>query len=398
MLIEGINYAADHGADVINMSVGDKIESPAMNEACSQAAAKGAILIAASGNTGDSSLCYPAAYSSVVSVGSIESDGAHSDFSTYNKYVEAAAPGRGICMPYILNNNTTYARVTGTSYSAAQVAAMAAMVKSMDKSVTCKFNYLFKDYGVFTMEVQVDKPDYNAGNLTYHVFGEADFAPDASVTFTVKHDHEFRFSDPTWEENYTVDQEPTCTKAGAESIHCSVCGESKPDSVREIPALGHNWKKITYTWSQDYKKVTATAVCKNNADHTLLETVKTKAATTPATIKKEGKTVYTATFKKEAFSEQKKTVKLPKLVAVKTVKLNKTKATLAVGKKLQLKVKAITPKNAAIKTVKWTSSNKKVATVDKNGKVTARSAGTCKITCTATDGSKKKATVTITVE
>ena len=137
MLIEGINYAADHGADVINMSVGDKIESPAMNEACSQAAAKGAILIAASGNTGDSSLCYPAAYSSVVSVGSIESDGAHSDFSTYNKYVEAAAPGRGICMPYILNNNTTYARVTGTSYSAAQVAAMAAMVKSMDKSVTC---------------------------------------------------------------------------------------------------------------------------------------------------------------------------------------------------------------------------------------------------------------------
>ena len=268
----------------------------------------------------------------------------------------------------------------------------------VDKSVTCKFNYLFKDYGVFTMEVQVDKPDYNAGNLTYHVFGEADFAPDASVTFTVKHDHEFRFSDPTWEENYTVDQEPTCTKAGAESIHCSVCGESKPDSVREIPALGHNWKKITYTWSQDYKKVTASAVCKNNADHTLSETAKTKAVTTPATIKKEGKTVYTATFKKEAFSEQKKTVKLPKLVAVKTVKLNKTKATLAVGKKLQLKVKAITPKNAAIKTVKWTSSNKKVATVDKNGKVTARSAGTCKITCTATDGSKKKATVTITVE
>ena len=137
MVIKGIDYAADHGVDVINMSVGDKIESPAMNEACSRAAAKGVILVAASGNSGDSSVFYPAAYSSVVSVGSIESDGAHSDFSTYNKYVEAAAPGRGILMPFVLNNYASYARLNGTSGSAAQVSAMAAMVKSMDKSVTC---------------------------------------------------------------------------------------------------------------------------------------------------------------------------------------------------------------------------------------------------------------------
>lgn len=137
MVIEGIDYAADHGASVINMSVGDKIESPSMNEACSRAAARGVILVAATGNSGDSSVFYPAAYSSVVSVGSIESDGAHSDFSTYNKYVDAAAPGRGIRMPYVVNGDASYSRMTGTSASAPQVAAMAAMVKAMDKSVTC---------------------------------------------------------------------------------------------------------------------------------------------------------------------------------------------------------------------------------------------------------------------
>ena len=130
-LIKGIDYAAEHGADVINMSLGDEHESAAMNEACSRAAAKGAILVAAAGNTGDSTIMYPASYSSVVSVGSIETDGAHSDFSTYNKYVDVAAPGRGILMPA----KTAYARITGTSASSPQVAAMAAMVKSMDPSV-----------------------------------------------------------------------------------------------------------------------------------------------------------------------------------------------------------------------------------------------------------------------
>ena len=137
MVIKGINYAVEHGADVISMSIGDKIESPAMNEACSQAAAKGVILVAATGNSGDSSVYYPASYSSVVSVGSIESDGAHSDFSTYNKYVDVAAPGRGIRMPSIVNGASGYKTLTGTSGSVPQVAAMAAMVKAMDPSVKC---------------------------------------------------------------------------------------------------------------------------------------------------------------------------------------------------------------------------------------------------------------------
>ncbi len=80
------------------------------------------------------------------------------------------------------------------------------------------------------------------------------------------------------------------------------------------------------------------------------------------------------------------------------ITLNKTKATLAKGKTLQLKVKAIKPADAFNQKVKWSTSNKKVATVDKNGKVKAIGKGSCVITCAATDGSGIKATCKITVK
>ena len=64
-------------------------------------------------------------------------------------------------------------------------------------------------------------------------------------------------------------------------------------------------------------------------------------------------------------------------------------AVVAVGKSVTLK---------ANKKVTWKSSNKKIATVDQNGKVTAKKAGKVTITCTAQDAGKKKATCVITVK
>ena len=77
--------------------------------------------------------------------------------------------------------------------------------------------------------------------------------------------------------------------------------------------------------------------------------------------------------------------------------LNVTEKTLKKGKTLTLKIKTIKPADAVNQKVKWTSSNPKVAKVDKNGKVTAVGKGSCVITCTAQDGSKVKATVKIKV-
>ena len=84
-------------------------------------------------------------------------------------------------------------------------------------------------------------------------------------------------------------------------------------------------------------------------------------------------------------------------IPVESIKLNKTKATLSKGAALQLKVSKIKPANATNQKVKWTSSNKKVATVSKNGKVKATGEGTCMIICAAQDGSGVQASVKITV-
>lgn len=83
-------------------------------------------------------------------------------------------------------------------------------------------------------------------------------------------------------------------------------------------------------------------------------------------------------------------------VAVKSVALNAKTATVNVNKTYQLKA-TLNPTNATNKNVTWKSSNTKVATVDANGKVTAKAAGTVTITVTTKDGNKT-ATCKITVK
>ena len=107
--------------------------------------------------------------------------------------------------------------------------------------------------------------------------------------------------------------------------------------------------------------------------------------------KKKGTAVITAKYGKKKLT-CKVTVKQP----VKSIKLNKTSATLKKGKSLTLKA-TISPSSANNKAVTWSSSNKKVATVSSKGVVKAVGNGTATITVKAKDGSGKKATCKITV-
>lgn len=84
---------------------------------------------------------------------------------------------------------------------------------------------------------------------------------------------------------------------------------------------------------------------------------------------------------------------------VTSVKLNKKSVTLKTkGKTKQYTLKATVTKNANNKSLKWTTTNSKIATVNQKGKVTAKKKGTCYIVATAKDGSKKIARCKVTVK
>ena len=127
----------------------------------------------------------------------------------------------------------------------------------------------------------------------------------------------------------------------------------------------------------------------------------TKVATVSSSGKVTAKAVGTATITCTAKDGSgvkatcKVTVKKP-VVKVSKITLNKTSASLIKGDTLALKA-TVTPATATNKAVIWKSSNTKIATVSSTGKVTAKAAGTVTITCTAKDGSGKKATCRITV-
>ena len=161
-------------------------------------------------------------------------------------------------------------------------------------------------------------------------------------------------------------------------------------------------KKIAYVAKGKTIKLTTTVKVKPNKKANKGVTYKS-ANTKIATVTKKGvvkgKKVGTTkiTVKSKKNSKKKATIKI-KVVknAVKKVTLNKKDAVLGVGKSVKLKATVKAAKKSSYKGVKWTTSNKKVATV-KKGTVKGIKAGTAKITATALDGSKKKATCKVVV-
>ncbi len=95
-LTDAVDTCVNNGAKVINMSLGGAGSSNTEKNALQAAANTGVLLIAASGNDGDSTLSYPASYDSVMAVGAVDQSGKHAEFSQYTSQVEVAAPGEAI--------------------------------------------------------------------------------------------------------------------------------------------------------------------------------------------------------------------------------------------------------------------------------------------------------------
>lgn len=107
----------------------------------------------------------------------------------------------------------------------------------------------------------------------------------------------------------------TCKREGCGKIFSDEAGTvviTMADTVD--PAKGHDYSEVTFTWADDYSKVTATSICKNDASHVLNETATATAQTTDASCTEDGKTVYTAEFPRDTgLGIQTKEVSITKL-------------------------------------------------------------------------------------
>ena len=153
-IIAGIYYAANNGADVINMSLGGDYDSYLMEEAVDYAYnEKGVVLVAAAGNISSSSIGYPARYDNVIAVGATKHDDTLAGYSNYGNDIDIVAPGGEFYVSdedmygYGILQNTFnpktgdindfgYWFFQGTSMASPHVAGVAALVLSLDPSLT----------------------------------------------------------------------------------------------------------------------------------------------------------------------------------------------------------------------------------------------------------------------
>lgn len=129
---KAINYAADRGARVINLSLGATSSSSTLQNAVDYAWNKGVVVIAAAGNNGNDTLVYPAACKNVVAVSATNSSDTRPTWSNYGTYVDLSAPGESIFTTSIGG----YGYASGTSFSSPVAAATAALMISVQPTLT----------------------------------------------------------------------------------------------------------------------------------------------------------------------------------------------------------------------------------------------------------------------
>ncbi|CAL9393795.1 type VII secretion-associated serine protease mycosin [Streptomyces sp. XY006] len=138
-LAEGIRWAADHGADVINLSLGDDSASahpePTEDQAIQYALKKGVVVVASAGNGGEKGdrISYPAAYPGVIAATAVDRAGTRASFSTRRWYATVSAPGVDVV---IADPDHKYYEGWGTSAAAAFVSGAAALVKAAHPGLT----------------------------------------------------------------------------------------------------------------------------------------------------------------------------------------------------------------------------------------------------------------------
>ncbi len=156
----GIKYAVDHGADIINMSLGIKHEGGGLphEDVINYALSKNVTIVAASGNDGTSEKYYPGALPGVIAVGAVDDLGKVTNFTSYGADITVVAPGLNIYSSYTQN---TYAFASGTSQASPFVCGTIGLFKSYAKQ---KGKNLNNDTIRYILKQTSDKADNHLRN------------------------------------------------------------------------------------------------------------------------------------------------------------------------------------------------------------------------------------------
>ena len=131
-IANGVIWAADNGARVINLSLGGSSDSTLLRDAINYAWGKGVVIAAAAGNSNNSSRLYPAYYTNSIAVAATDSLDNKASFSSYGSWVDLAAPGVSILSTY----KGDYAYLSGTSMATPFVSALSGLVFANNPSFT----------------------------------------------------------------------------------------------------------------------------------------------------------------------------------------------------------------------------------------------------------------------
>lgn len=136
-IASAIRWAVDQGgAKVINLSL-STTDNAQLSSAVKYALDKGVVLVAAAGNeTSSQGPAYPAAYDGVLGVAAVDRKDKHSDTSTTGQFVDIAAPGKQIAGPAPAGGGYVYSEQGGTSFAAAYVSGVAALLCAYEPTLT----------------------------------------------------------------------------------------------------------------------------------------------------------------------------------------------------------------------------------------------------------------------
>jgi len=128
-IASSIRYAADNGADIINMSLGGGGATDTLRNACDYAVQNGALPICAAGNSGSRGVSYPAKYDACMAVSAVDENENLASFSQYGPDLDVAAPGVDVLSTW---NDSPYNSISGTSMACPAASGVAALGKAAD--------------------------------------------------------------------------------------------------------------------------------------------------------------------------------------------------------------------------------------------------------------------------